>query len=148
MQAMEACGKCVYFYTHYLDQALFVPLAIVAVGTVSGIHKEYRQWLKYVHLLYASGLQKLRAQHQESVVDAWMREHFLPHPKDMALQNETRPQSPSMSATQSQPASSPSPSPSSASQKRPFNKAGKKTKRSKSFSSAGNDEIDDIFNSL
>ncbi len=64
--------KAFYYYMQYLDQALFPQLALLAVGSVSVIHKELCQWLKYVHLLYNSMAGKL-------LVKLGMPEQFEKH---------------------------------------------------------------------
>ena len=70
--------KAFYYYMQYLDQALFPQLALLAVGSVSVIHKEFCQWLKYVHLLYNSVAGKL-------LVKPEMKEQFDAHnlPKEL-----------------------------------------------------------------
>lgn len=74
---MEACRKTFYFYCHYLDQALFVPLAAVVVGSISTLHAELMNWHKYVRILYDSSMDKLKNQLGKERVSDWCKSYHL-----------------------------------------------------------------------
>lgn len=140
---MEACTKTFYFYTHYLEQGLFVTLSLVVIGSISVMHRELTQWKKYVRLLYSSFMAKLNSQNEANLVTEWCRMHCLS--SQLSVETST-PQPLAFDKTKvkdvqslpKNPVSSPKP----ASSKHDKSKSFKKVKRS------NNDEIDDIFNSL
>lgn len=78
--------KAFYYYMQYLDQFLFVPTALLVVGSVATIHKELGQWLKYVHLLHNSKAPKILA---TKGMDLLFKEHDIP--LKLAEISETKP---------------------------------------------------------
>lgn len=78
--------KAFYYYMQYLDQFLFVPTALLVVGSVATIHKELSQWLKYVHLLHNSKAPKILA---TKGMDLLFKEHDIP--LKLAEISETKP---------------------------------------------------------
>lgn len=125
-----------------MDQALFVTLALIAIGSVSNLHTELMQWNKYVCILYGSEIEKLVNRIGLEKVKDWCNENHL----ELSIKTEIEPiilkknpTKPVIEAIESK--SQPIPSKHKSSSK---NLSFKKSKTSKG---TGN-EIDDIFNSL
>lgn len=72
--------KCHFYFYQWLEQGLFVQLAVTVVATVARLGRELRQWHKYLLLLYSAAVQKLRA---VCATDAWMRQAGLPEPDSL-----------------------------------------------------------------
>ena len=145
-QTLEACRKSFYFYCQYLDQGLFVPLALVATGSVSSLHTELMQWNKYARILYDCQMEKIVKEFGKERIEVWRKQHhfeeILGPIKKESSQLKVSPSVVSNIQSKSQtiiPAKHKQNSLTPQSKK-------KFVKKSKSSQGGGGDEIDDIFN--
>jgi len=147
-KSLEACRKSFYFYCQYLDQGLFLPLALVATGSVSSLHNELMQWNKYSRILHDCQVEKVKKEFGMGRVEAWCKENHLVEVLGLVkketceLKNHpngknTQPKNQKIPPKLKQNLPTPS-QPSSSQSKTKFVK--------KSKSSLKGDEIDDIFN--
>jgi len=68
---------CYFYFYHWLDQGLFVQLAMTVVATLASLNRELKQWRKYLIILYSSSIRKLQS---SCPVAAWMQQNNLPEP--------------------------------------------------------------------
>lgn len=137
----------------YLDQALFVQLSLVAVGCVGSICKEFKQWLKYIQLLYRSCLDKLRVLKGTDVVEKWRVENHLTEVKTVvAVETEStavKITPPVVTKTTHKQPNIPINNTTSAVKiSKPSTAFVSKHKKKHKSQAGGADEIDDIFNNF
>jgi hypothetical protein len=138
------CEKVFYYYYQWLEQAMFVQLALVVVGSISSVHRELKQWLKYLWILYGITVERLGAQMSGDELSSWMQANLLPDPKaiiEVSLQNLPIDRPASAPPSTGQRNASPRP----AKPKTPLSRPGTPLPEAKK---QRKDEIDDIFNRL
>lgn len=126
-----------------MDQALFVTLALTVVASVSTLHSELMQWTKYIRLLFAGGMDKLKKSFGADEVIEWCKEHGIEEKfKDPIKTEELKPPV-SKSETLDQSTSKTIPA-----KNKSGNSHSKSLKPKKLKTSSGGNEIDDIFGGM